>query len=42
VKLGRPIRVTATPVDGAISTRFLGFIDELPTEWSDGTDATPR
>lgn len=38
VKLGRPIRVTATPVDGAISTRFLGFIDELPTEW-DGTDA---
>jgi hypothetical protein len=38
VKLGRPIRVTATPVDGAAQVEFLGFLDELPTEW-EGTDA---
>lgn len=38
VKLNRPIRVTATPVDGWASVRFLGFIDEWPTDW-DGTDA---
>ncbi len=41
VKLGRPIRVTADPVDGAVKTRFLGFIDEWPTEWDD-TDAYAR
>src|SRR5690349_6657791 len=30
LKLGRPIRVQADPVDGAIQTEFVGFIDELP------------
>jgi hypothetical protein len=39
VKLGRPIRVRATPVDGAVSTRFLGFIDEIELGWTTGTDA---
>lgn len=38
VKLGRPIRVTATTVTGHTSVRFLGFVDEWPTEW-DGTDS---
>src|SRR5690348_8297358 len=38
VKLDRPIRVTATPVDGSASVRFLGFINEWPVEW-EGTDA---
>lgn len=32
VKLGRPIRVTAT-VGGVSSVRFVGFIDEWPLEW---------
>jgi hypothetical protein len=38
VKLGRPIRVRATPPGGTTSTRFVGFVDEWPVEW-DGTDA---
>ena len=38
VKIGRPIRVTATPVGGSASVRFVGYIDEWPVEW-DGTDA---
>ena len=38
VKIGRPIRVTATPVGGSASVRFVGYIDEWPIEW-DGTDA---
>lgn len=38
VRIGRPIRVTADPVDGAVSTRFVGFVNEWPTAW-DGTDA---
>lgn len=37
VKVGRPIRVTATRVGGAASTRFVGFVDEWPVEWN-GTD----
>lgn len=40
VRLGRPVRVTADPVDGDESVRFFGFLDELPVEWSDDTDAT--
>jgi hypothetical protein len=39
VKLGRPIRVVSDPVDGIPFVEFLGFIDELPVEWSEGTDA---
>lgn len=37
VKIGRPIRVTATPPGGTASVRFVGFVDEWPVEW-DGTD----
>lgn len=37
VKIGRPIRVTATPVGQAASVRFLGFVDDWPLEWSGGT-----
>lgn len=37
VKLDRPIRVKATPVDGPEKVRFLGYINEWPVEW-DGTD----
>jgi hypothetical protein len=40
VKLNRPIRVTGTPVDGGAQVEFLGFIDEWPIEWTDGTDTT--
>jgi hypothetical protein len=32
VKLGRPIRVTAT-VGGVSSVRYVGFVDEWPTDW---------
>jgi hypothetical protein len=39
VKIGRPIRVTATPPGGSASVRFVGFIDEWPVEWAAGTDA---
>jgi len=41
VKLGRPIRVTAT-VSGVTTTRSLGFVDEWPVEWPStvGTFAT--
>ena len=41
VKIGRPIRVTAT-LNGSASTRFVGFIDEWPVEWpaTVGTFAT--
>lgn len=42
VKLGRPIRVVADPVDGSPFIEFLGFVDEWPTEWSEGTDAYAR
>lgn len=38
VKVGRPIRVTSTPVGGTASTRFVGFVDEWPVEW-EGSDA---
>jgi hypothetical protein len=41
VKIGRPIRVTATPPGGSASTRFVGFVDQWPVEW-DGTDAYAR
>lgn len=37
VKIGRPIRVTSTPVGGAASVRFLGFVEEWPVAW-DGSD----
>jgi hypothetical protein len=40
VKIGRPIRVTTTPVGGAASVRFMGYIDEWPVEWPNGTDST--
>lgn len=33
VKIGKPIRVTATLDGNAPSTRFVGFIDEWPVEW---------
>lgn len=33
VKLGRPIRVTTTPVGGTASIRFTGYVDEWPLEW---------
>jgi len=38
VKIGRPIRVSATTVTGVAFIRFVGFIDQWPVEW-DGTDA---
>jgi hypothetical protein len=38
VKIGRPIRVKATPPGGSTVTRFVGYIDEWPVEW-DGSDA---
>lgn len=41
VKIGRPIRVTATPPGGTASTRFVGFINEWPVEWN-GSDAYAR
>lgn len=41
VKIGRPIRVKATPPGGSTVTRFTGFIDEWPVEW-DGSDAYAR
>lgn len=37
VKIGRPIRVTATPVSGAPSVRFTGYVDEWPIAW-DGSE----
>lgn len=33
VKIGRPIRVTTTPVAGAASKRIVAFVDEWPIEW---------
>lgn len=33
VKIGRPIKVTSTPVGGAASIRFLGYIEEWPVAW---------
>lgn len=39
VKIGRPIRVTTTPVGGSASVRFTGYIDEWPVEWPDATDS---
>lgn len=41
VVLYKPIRVLATPVDGAQSHRFLGYITSWPVEWED-TDAYAR
>lgn len=41
VKIGRPIRVTATPPGGTASTRFVGFVNKWPTEW-EGTDTYAR
>jgi hypothetical protein len=43
VRLGRPIRVTAT-VGGVSSVRFLGFVDEWPLDWpaAVGTFATAQ
>ena len=38
VKVSRPIRVLADPVDGAQVTYFQGFVNGWPTEWDD-TDA---
>ena len=40
VKVNRPIRVKADPVDGSETVRFLRYVNGWPTEWSDGTDAT--
>lgn len=37
VRIGTPIRVLATPVDGAESERFVGYIEQWPVSW-DGTD----
>lgn len=37
VKLDRPIRVTATPVDGSAQVESLCFVNEWPVEW-EGTD----
>lgn len=37
VRIGVPIRVTSTPVGGADSVRFVGYVDEWPVAW-DGTD----
>jgi hypothetical protein len=41
VKLDRPIRVRATPVDGPERERFLGYVNNWPIGW-DGTDAYSR
>lgn len=38
VKLDRPIRVTADPVDGGPQVEFLGFINDWGPSW-EGTDA---
>lgn len=38
VKIGRPIRVTSTPLGGTPSVRFVGYIDQWPVEWA-GTGA---
>lgn len=37
VRIGTPIRVTATPQGGTPSVRFLGFVEEWPVAW-DGSD----
>lgn len=37
VKIGRPIRVTATPSGGAASVRFVGYVDEWPVAWPGGS-----
>ncbi|HEU4599413.1 MAG TPA: hypothetical protein VFS26_06670, partial [Solirubrobacterales bacterium] len=39
VKIGRPIRVTATPVGGSASVRFVGYIEEWPVEWEQTDNA---
>ncbi|GAA0189810.1 hypothetical protein GCM10008944_01670 [Cytobacillus oceanisediminis] len=36
VKIGRPIRVTATPPGGVVSVRFVGFVEQWPLEWNLG------
>lgn len=38
VKLDRPIRVSVTPIGGAASVRFTGYVDAWPTVWPFGTD----
>lgn len=41
VKLYRPIRVSATPVDGDESVRFLGYVNAWPQEW-EGSDGSSK
>ena len=38
VKVGRPIRVTAT-IGGVTSVRFTGYVDQWPVAWPGGDDA---
>lgn len=42
VRIGRPIRVTATPVGGSASVRFVGFVEEWPLQWHEGTVTTAQ
>lgn len=42
VKIGRPIRVTSTPVGGSASTRFVGFVEEWPLQWHEGVATTAQ
>lgn len=35
VKLDRPIRVKADPVDGVETVRFLGFVNDWSVDWAD-------
>jgi hypothetical protein len=37
VVLYKPIRVRADPVDGAISTRFTGYVTSWPVEWENAS-----
>jgi hypothetical protein len=39
IKKGRPIRVRVCPSGGSYVHRFLGYVDEWPVEWPDGTSA---
>lgn len=39
IKKGRPIRVRVRPTGGSYMHRFLGYVDEWPVEWPDGTSA---
>ena len=43
VKIGRPIRVTATPVGGSAVVQFDGFVDQWPLAWEGvSTEARAR